>query len=157
MKNHLLLLENENFTCLAKMLQLLRTSVRSTTEFNVIIGIYYDPFLIVIANKVGYVCFFLTVITFGIDSFEFEFPFYTAGMNIPSNINAYWDGFFLISFILLIYVFFHSCANWCKVVKFVFVKGRGTLVDQTLYTLQNLYHSDETSVNGREKKWMLVV
>ena len=102
--------------------------------------------------------FFLTVTTFGLTSFEFEFPFYIAGMNIPSNINAYWDGFFLISFILLIYMFFHSCANWCKVVKFVFVEGRATLADQTLYTLQNLYHGDETSVKmERGKKGILVV
>jgi len=54
-KNHLLLLEIENSICLAKILQLLGTSMRSTIEFNVITDLYYDPFLIVIANEVAYV------------------------------------------------------------------------------------------------------
>lgn len=47
--------------------------------------------------------FFLIAITFRLAAFEFELLFYTAGINIPSNTNAYLDGLFLISFILLIY------------------------------------------------------
>lgn len=62
MKNHLLLLEIENFACLAKTLQLLGISLWSITKFNVTVGIYYDPFLITIANKVGYVLVFLLLL-----------------------------------------------------------------------------------------------
>lgn len=57
---------------------------------------YYAPFLIVIANKVGYFLFFLSLTDFGLMAFELKFPFNTAGINIPSEVNAYWDGFFLI-------------------------------------------------------------
>lgn len=105
---------------------------------------YYAPFLIVIANRVGYICFFLTLTNFGLTAFELKFPFYTAGRNIPSNVNASCDGFSLISFIVLFYMFFHSCANWCKIGTYIFVKTRAIQVEQTPHTLQNLYHSDET-------------
>lgn len=119
---------------------------------------YYAPFLIVIANKVGYVCFFLTLTNFGLTAFELKFPFYIAGINIPSNVNAYCNGFFLISFILLFYMFFHSCANWCKIGTFIFVKTRAILVEQTPHTLQNLYHSDETRLKmERAGKAVLVI
>lgn len=61
--------------------------MKSTTKFNVVIAIYYDLFLIVVANEIGYVCFFLTVINFGLVAFGFELPFYIAGINILSSIN----------------------------------------------------------------------
>lgn len=64
---------------------------------------YYAPFLIVIANKIGYFCFFLTLVNFGLEAFELKFPFYTARINILSKV-----GWILSNFIyfIILYVFF---------------------------------------------------
>lgn len=105
-KNHLLLLEMENFTCLGRVLQLLGTSMWSTTKPNVIIGMYCTSFSVEIANKVGYFCFFLTLTNFALTAFELKFLFYTAGKNIVSK-----AGWILSNFIYfnILHVFSFMC------------------------------------------------
>lgn len=101
---------------------------------------YCASFLIVIANKVRYFCFFLTLTNFGLMAFELKFPFYTAGTSILSKMRWILSNF--IYFIIL-RVFFIHVQTGVYLEHLFFVKSRAILTKQTPHTLQNLYHSDE--------------
>lgn len=104
-KKSLTIAWNWEFYMFGQGVAIARNSVWSSTKPNVIIGMYYAPFLIVIANIVlwGTFAFFLALTNFGLTAFELKYPFYTAGINILSK--GVWILPNFIYFIIL-YVFF---------------------------------------------------